>query len=67
MLAQFSVTRAPGLLGSKADRVQTWPFAIIKKNKKINQDITETSTFMLNLTIMYCLIVCLAHMHWVYF
>lgn len=34
ILAQFSATRAPGLLGSKADEVKSWSVAIIQKRKK---------------------------------
>lgn len=34
MLAQFSVTRAPGLLGSKAGAVQSRPLAIIEKEEE---------------------------------
>lgn len=50
MLAQFSVTRAPGLLGSKADAVQSWPLAIIKNKEKKNQDIiTKTTHIHVNL------------------
>lgn len=49
MLAQFSATRAPGLLGGKADAVQPWPLAIIK-NKEENEDIiTKTIHIHVNL------------------